>query len=80
MRAEKNGHLDLHFAQDIVVLRLMAAPWGGSYEIPAPYEWAGCWCSALAFVRNCGVGPPPGFAFPVALHPYSSRLRISVFM
>jgi hypothetical protein len=30
----------------------------------------GCWCSALAFVRNCGVGPPYGFAFPVALHPY----------
>jgi hypothetical protein len=30
----------------------------------------GCWRSALAFVRNCGVGPPPGFAFPVALHPH----------
>jgi hypothetical protein len=30
-----------------------------------------CGSSALAFVLDCGAwGPPPGFAFPVALHPY----------
>ena len=47
----------------------LAAPVGKILRNHCPLRM-GCWCSALAFVRNCGVGPPPGFAFPVALHPY----------
>ena len=52
-----------------VVLRLMAAPLSEILRNHCSLRM-GYWCSALAFVRNCGVGPPPGFAFPVALHPY----------